>query len=355
MNRWQRLTHQPFFIKLFHWEYWSFNVVYIPLYFVWVGLCLRVRSFFFFAAANPTIRNGGFLNESKKDIIPLIPAAIHPRTSFFPVHTCGESALQQLKEQAFRFPLIGKPDVGGRGRGVKILRCEAELKEYTVRATLDFHIQEFVSYKKEAGIFYYRYPGEKTGRLSGIVRKEFLRVTGDGQSSIAGLLRKNKRAILQKKSLEKMYGAGLEKILPAGEQLELIPYGNHARGAKFLDDSHLIDAELTHVIDEVCRQIPEFYFGRLDIRYRDWEELRQGRHFMVIEVNGAGSEPTHIYDPAHSLFFAWKEIVRHWIILARISRHNHRRGFPYLSTKEGIRMFREDKVWSGKLTAMGEV
>ncbi|HEX9512140.1 MAG TPA: hypothetical protein VF939_16730 [Puia sp.] len=354
MNRWQRLAYRPFFIRFLHWEYWSFNAVYIPIYFIWVGICLRARSFFFFAAANPTIRNGGFLNESKKDIIPLIPMAIHPRTFFFASPVDGESALQQLKEQEFRFPLIGKPDVGGRGRGVKVLRCESEIKEYAARATLDFHIQEFVPYKKEVGIFYYRYPGEKTGRLSGIVRKEFLQVKGDGHSSIANLLQKDKRAILQRKSLEKMYGAGLEKILPEGETLELVPYGNHARGAKFLDDSHLIDSALTLVIDEVCRQIPEFYFGRLDIRYRDWEELRQGRHFVVIEVNGAGSEPTHIYDPAHSLLFAWKEIVRHWIILARISRSNHQRGVPYLSTKEGIQMFRENKVWSEKLEAMRE-
>jgi hypothetical protein len=204
------------------------------------------------------------------------------------------------------------------------------------------------------GIFYYRYPGDPTGKLSGIVRKEFLHVTGDGRSSITNLLRKDKRAILQMKSLEKMYGPDLDKVLPEGERLELVPYGNHARGAKFLDDSHLIDEELTHVIDGICRQIPEFYFGRLDIRYRDWDELRQGQHFIIIEVNGAGSEPTHIYDPAHSLFFAWKEIVRHWIILARISRHNHRRGFPYLSTREGIQMFREDKRWSEKLAAMAE-
>ena len=354
MTRWQRLAHRPFFIRFFHWEYWSFHTIYLPIYLIWVAICLRARSFFFFAAANPTIRNGGFLNESKKDIIPMIPPAIHPRTQFFSAPANAEAAMRQLKEAQFRFPLIGKPDVGGRGRGVKILRCESELKEYLVRTAIDFHIQEFVTYQKEAGIFYHRYPGEETGRLSGIARKEFLRVRGDGYSSIASLMQSDKRAILQQQSLEKIYGATLETILPDGEELELIPYGSHARGAKFLDDSHLIDEELTRVIDGICRQIPEFYFGRLDIRYRDWEELRQGKHFAVIEINGAGSEPTHIYDPAHSLFFAWKEIIRHWIILVRISRHNHRRGFPYLSTKEGIQMFRENKVWSEKLACMQE-
>jgi len=36
----------------------------------------------------------------------------------------------------------------------------------------------------------------------------------------------------------------------------------------------------------------------------------------------AGSEPTHIYDPRHCLFFAWKEIIRHWRLLYRVSMAN---------------------------------
>ncbi|MBO9632743.1 MAG: hypothetical protein J7578_06460, partial [Chitinophagaceae bacterium] len=71
-------------------------------------------------------------------------------------------------------------------------------------------------------------------------------------------------------------------------------------------------------------------------------------------VNGAGAEPTHIYDPKHSLFFAWKEIVRHWIILNRISRQNRKNGHRYLSLREGIQMFRENKALSEKLAAMTE-
>ncbi|MHA4811798.1 hypothetical protein ACX0G9_27125 [Flavitalea flava] len=352
MNWFQRLAYRPFFIRLFNWEYWSFTAVYLPIYIIWIGLCLRARSFFFFAASNPSIKNGGFLSESKKDISPLIPACYHPKTLFISLPAVEENVLLQLEGQGFLFPLIGKPNVGSKGRGVKILNTSADLEEYIGSATLDFHIQEFVSYKKEAGIFYYRYPGEKKGRISGIVRKEFLSIKGDGHSQIGELISRNKRAILQTDGLKKLYGSIFGKVLPEGEDFVLVPYGNHARGAKFLDDSHLIDDELTLAIDRVCRQIPGFYFGRLDIRYRDWEELKQGRNFAIIEVNGAGSEPTHIYDPAHTLFYAWKEIIRHWIILGKISRLNHRLGHPYLTIKEGLQMFREDKGWSAKLAEM---
>jgi hypothetical protein len=354
MNWFQRLAYRPFFIKLFHWEYWSFNAVYMPIYIVWIGLCARARSFFFFAASNPTIKNGGFLNESKKEIAPLIPAALHPKTIFFSLPCNAEFVLQQLQQNGLSFPLIGKPDIGGRGRGVKALKDEDDVRAYIKSAFLDFHIQEFVSFKNEVGIFYYRFPDDEFGKISGIVRKEFLKVKGDGVHSMYELLQTNKRAILQLGVLKNVYGKDLLTILPDGEGKILVPYGNHARGAKFIDDSDLIDEDLTKMVDAVCKKIPGFYFGRLDIRFNNWEELKQGKNFSVIEVNGAGSEPTHIYDPRHSLFFAWKEIIRHWILLWRISRMNHKKGCSYLTLKEGIQMFREDKIISQKLEAMGE-
>jgi len=344
--------HRPFFIRLFNWEYWSFNTIYIPIYIIWIGLCVRARSFFFFAAANPEIKNGGFLNESKKEIVSLIPREIHPKTIFFSVPSNVDIVLDDLKKNEFRFPLIGKPDIGGRGRGIKALRNESDLRDYLKSTYMDFHIQEFVSYKNEVGIFYYRYPDSPRGKISGIVGKEFLKVTGDGITSVKNLLLKSKRAILQLKKLEQTNAELLQEVPEQGEERVIVPYGNHARGAKFLDHSNLVTERLTETIDRICRQIPSFYFGRLDIRFNTWDELERGLNFSIIEVNGAGSEPTHIYDPKHSIFFAWKEIIRHWIILWRISRMNHKRGFRYLSLKEGIQMFKEDKINSEKLAEM---
>jgi hypothetical protein len=283
-----------------------------------------------------------------------MPPHLSPKTTFFSLPANANFVIQQLRKEGLRFPLIGKPDIGGRGRGVKALRDEDDVRAYVQNAFLDFHIQEFVAFKNEVGIFYCRYPDQPTGTVTGIVKKEFLSVTGNGKNTTRELLKNEKRAILQMESLERMYREDLETILPDGERKVMVPYGNHARGAKFLDISHLIDEELTQTIDAVCKQVKDFYFGRLDIRYSTWEDLKQGRNFSVIEVNGAGSEPTHIYDPRHSLFFAWREIVRHWIILCRISRMNHKKGHRYLSFKEGVNMFREDKKISQKLAAMPE-
>lgn len=354
MNVVQRILHRPFFIRLFNWEYWSFGTVYFCLYPIWFWLSLRARSFFFFAASNPTIKNGGFLAESKKDIAAIIPEQLHPKSVFFVLPANGDIVLQELHRNGLQFPMIGKPNIGGRGRGVKALRNEEDVKAYVQQAFLDFHIQEYVPWKNEVGIFYYRYPNQDKGVVSGIVRKEFLSVTGNGTSTIRELLQPDKRSLMYLDSMERIHGSRLNDVLPAGEKLIVSPYGNHARGAKFLDDSHLVNEQFTNTMDAICKQIPGFYYGRLDIRFDTWEALQQGRNFSIIEVNGAGAEPTHMYDPRHSLFFAWKEIVRHWIILCRISRMNRKNGHPYLSFKEGIQMFRDDKLVSQKLAAMPE-
>ena len=354
MNGQQRLLRRPFFIRLLHWEYWSFGAVYVWVYPVWILLAIRARSFFFFSAANPKITNGGFLCESKKDIHNIMDKRLYPRTMHFEPGVSIEQVLSELKDNGFDFPLIGKPDTGGRGRGVKLLENEEDCAVYVSHSLVNFHIQQFIPYKNEVGVFYYRLPGKEKGKITGIVRKEFLSVTGDGISTLNELILKDDRAVLQMNSLQNIYQDKLELILPVGEKKLLVPYGNHARGAKFIDDTHLIDTQLTYVINDICSGIEDFYFGRLDIRFDNWEDFKNGREFSVIEVNGAGAEPTHMYDPRHSIFFAWKEILKHWLILNRVSILNHRRGERYLTVKEGLAMFREDKEHSRKLLLMKE-
>lgn len=342
----KNILYKPFFIKLLHWEYWPFHVVYAILYPYWLLLCLRARSFFFFNTSNPHINNGGFLMESKKAIYDLVPGMYYPPTLLFGKGADITEITNAIAENKMEFPLIAKPDIGMKGLAVKKISNCQELEDYISKSKVDFLVQSFIPLEKEVGIFYYRFPDKQQGHISGIVQKEFLTVKGDGYSSVYQMLQKDKRFILQLTTLKKTYGDTLKKVLPAGEEFILVPYGNHARGARFIDISYLVDKELEDVINTVCSQVKGFYYGRLDIRYNTWEELREGKNFSIIEVNGAGSEPTHIYDPSHSIFFAWKEIIRHWNILFRISRINHRiLKKPYMKTPEGLQMLKESKAY----------
>lgn len=280
--------------------------------------------------------------ESKKEIYDLIPPGYYPKTFLFKKDSLFGDVVSCLQENGLHFPLIGKPDIGMQGIAVKKLENKDDLWKYISLSKVDFLIQDFVSLENEAGIFYYRYPGESNGHVSGIVEKQFLTVIGNGKESIEELLQKEKRFVLQLPALKRTNNKELNIVLKEGESYLLVPYGNHARGAKFIDASHIIDKELTSAIDKICKQVDGFYFGRLDVRFNTWEDLKQGKNFSIIELNGAGSEPTHMYDPKHSIFFAWKEIARHWKILFQISMSNHRgKKIPFMKRSAGVSMFRE--------------
>lgn len=284
--------------------------------------------------------------ESKKEIYDLIPPEFYPQTLFFKANTQAEKVLIEISESGLKFPMVGKPDIGMKGMMVKKIENKNDLQEYAVNSKVDFLVQEFVPYGNEVGIFYYRYPNEENGHISGIVKKEFLAVRGDGVSTVEHLLLKSKRAVLQLPVLRRTEKEKMNTVLRNDEELVLVPYGNHIRGAKFLDDSYLIDESLTNSIDSVCKQVKGFYYGRLDIRYNAWEELKQGKNFSIIELNGAGSEPTHIYDPGHSIFWAWKEIIKHLNILYRISRLNHHPDKrPYMSVRSGLDMLKQNSEY----------
>jgi hypothetical protein len=338
-------------IRLFHWEYWPFHIVYAPIYLYWLWLCVKARSFFFFNTANPTIKNGGFLMESKHEIYNLLPEGTYPETFLVRGGADILSLPELLKGYNFQFPLILKPDIGMRGLGVKKVCSIEGWQHYHAESKVDYLVQPFIPYNKEVGIFYYRLPGQKKGVVTGIVGKELLSVKGNGRDSLEQLLQKEARFLLQLPSLREQYGPGLSEIPGNNEERIIVPYGNHSRGAMFLDITDKLTPELFDTINNLCRSIPGFYYGRLDIKYDNWEDLCKGCNFSIIELNGSGSEPAHIYDPRHSLLFAWKEIIRHLRILYKVSRQNKKlKKLSYLSVMEGIKIIRENSAYMKKIS-----
>lgn len=274
------------------------------------------------------------------EIYNLMPQAHYPVTVFIAAGTDINNVKHLMLQKGITYPLIAKPDMGLRGNAVKKITDASQLENYNRRANFDYLIQQFVTYKNEVGIFYVRFPGEQQGRITGIVMKELLTVTGDGISALKALIKKDPRYEMQLKVLKKELGDKLDIIPAQGEKVNLVPLGNHCRGAKFIDGSHLISPALESVIDNVARQIPGFYFGRMDIMYNTWQELEEGHNFSIIEINGAASEPTHIYDPSHNIFYAWKELARHITYMFRISVINNSRGVPYLTFSNGMKQYK---------------
>ncbi len=279
----------------------------------------------------------------------MIPDQNIPKTVFIPKNESSDIALERILASDIGFPFIAKPNIGMKSFGVEKIQDKEAFQEYVAWSPSDFLVQELIPFTKEVGIFYVRKPEEEIGKITGIVSKEFLKVVGDGQRSIVELIKASPRSHFQLKALQNKFGDKLQNVLKKGEEFILVPYGSHTRGAKFVDVSDKINTDLVKTIDGVCRQIKGFHYGRLDVLYNSFEELCQGRNFSIIEINGAGGEATHIYDPKHSLFWAWKEIARHWGMLCDISMLNHQKGYPYLSFKDGRNMLKESGALQAQL------
>lgn len=323
------------------------NVVYLPIMIYYVWLSWRARSFFFFTASNPSIENGGMLGESKWQIFKLLPKGTFPNTIFLEknpnIILNTTDILQKMQENNIHFPCIAKPDRGERGWNVQKINNQTELNIYQKNIQVDFLIQNFVDYPIELSVFYYRYPNQKNGYVSSVTAKELLSVMGNGKNTLKELVLQKPRAVLQYEILEKEYQHEWDNIVPKGEKKLLVPYGNHCRGAMFLDYKHVIDAEFRRFFDELSQQIQGFYYGRYDLRCHSIEELKAGKNFQIVELNGAGAEPSHIYQPNYSFFEAQKTLFFHYKTLCNISIENHKKGAVYWTFKQVYDFLKERK------------
>ena len=342
MSLWSTVVRSNFLIKLKSWEYWPFGIVQFPIFPYWLWLSLRSRSLVFFTASNPGITMGGMFGESKYDIIKKLPPALIPKTILIPLPTSAETVCKRMTEAGFAFPVIFKPDLGERGFMVKKIDSRHQIEPYIAQLRSNFLIQEFVDLPLEFGVFYRRYPDEPNGEVISIVMKEMLTVTGDGKSTLMNLILKKDRAKLHWKKLRVDFHDRLLEVLPEGENIELVSIGNHAQGTKFLDGAHLITDRLSGAFDKISKQVDGFYFGRYDIRCASLEDLRNGQ-VKILELNGCGAEPAHIYQPGYPFFKAIGVLLNHWKDIFVISRQNRKRGVRHVSIRDAWRFYSKFK------------
>ena len=317
-------------IKTYNWEYWPMWMVYFPVGFYYLYLSFRARSFFFFSAANPSIETGGMFFESKWKIFQLIPQKYFPITILINADHAIDAIKLKMDSAQLKFPVIAKPDRGERGWGVKKINDFAELEEYKKNTSVDFLIQDYVSAPLEFSVFYFRQPDSLKGIVTSVTLKKLLTVEGDGISTIAQLILKNPRSFLQYKKLKNNKRINMDQILEKGEEQVLVPYGNHVLGAMFLNYNHIIDEDISDSFDIISKQIDGFYYGRFDIRCNSIDDLKKGINLSILELNGAGAEPAHIYHPGFSFYDAQRVLAKHYKLMFRAAIHNKMEGFPFM-------------------------
>jgi len=316
--------------RLIHWEYWSPIILYLPITFYVIYLGIKYRSMTLFTAANPAIPEGGFVGESKTDILRLFNSNGYvAKYDVIPSRLDLEEKIQRV--QAFMeandlsFPIVLKPDVGQRGKGVKIIRNENQAWKYLSKAVKNTIIQEYI-WGKEYGVFYYRLPGNHKGNIFSITSKDLLCLEGDGKKTVEELILENDRAVNLAKFHLKENEERLYEVPKEGEEVRIVELGTHARGAFFEDGSELISGDLLEKMNDISKTADGFYFGRFDIKVPSPVELHQGKGLKIIEANGVTSESTNIYDTRYSFWDAQRILMKQWRTAFEIGKKNRDKG-----------------------------
>lgn len=321
--------------RLWRWEFWPMWLFYLPLapYLAW--LALRHKGPATITAANPGIPLGGIVGESKYDILRRLPPEwiVQSRHIDRGAPQQRGAALERAADE-LSLPLILKPDAGERGRGVILARDLDRARAYVRRVPAPLLAQAYHPGPSEAGIFYYRMPDEGAGRILSITDKQFAVLEGDGRSTIETLIWRHPRYRMQARVFLARLNGQTHRTPAAGERVPLAIAGNHCQGTLFRDGQRLWTPQLEQRIDEVARGFDGFFFGRFDVRYADEADLMAGRGFAIIELNGATSESTNLYDPSWSLRSAYAMLFKQWRVLFEVGYRNRVRGCPVASLSE---------------------
>lgn len=340
-------VRQPAFVRRWrHWEFWPAWLFYLPVVIYYGWLALRYRSFTLPSAANPAIPTGGLVGESKFAILDLLQRA-HPEHVADGYLIDGQTVAERMRslrrilcERGITLPFILKPDFGQRGNGVRLVRSLPTAFDYLQKVAAPVMVQRYAPGPREAGVFYYRFPDESRGRIFSITEKIFPEIRGDGRRTVEELIFEDSRASLIAQKYLARFEARRDEVLAVGARLKLVESGNHAQGCIFRDGAHLWTPELEGAIDRISR-LRGFHIGRYDIRYARDEELRRGENFQIVELNGAASEATNIYDARNSLGQAYRTLFAQWRLVFAIGDMNRRRAVATVSLRELLREWRK--------------
>jgi hypothetical protein len=315
-------------IRLFHYEFWPFWVFYIPAYFYYFFLAIKSRKWVYFSVLNPCMNFGGAFLSSKNKALQNIPKEWVPKTLLVNPEEDFSRIKKGLQKEKIKFPLIVKPDMGERGKGVEIIPELSDLENHIAGLPKEpYLIQEYIEYPLELGILFY-WDLEGKPQISSIGSKSFCHVIGNGKDPFKALVKKNPRLATRIPLLEKRFKKEWETILPKDKHLLIEPIGNHNRGTTFLDGRNYYSNELLDWTANCARQIPGFDYGRFDLKIKDKNAFKRKKNIKIMEVNGVNSEPIHIYDPNYSIWNAYRDIFFQMKIIFDLSQKRLKKEYP---------------------------
>lgn len=318
-------------------EFWPTWAMYFPVVLQSLVMAVRYRSLMLPLIANPKLPLSGMVGVGKSELMSQAKGECNSAILswfLFEIEACevngqASNVEKRMQHHKIDYPLVCKPDIGCRGVGVKLIHnrieLESVLRSYPVKAEVLF--QRLAQWEPEAGIFYVRHPLEAKGKIISMALKYMPYVVGDGKSTLRQLIVQDRRAGELSHLYLQRHTESLDNIIEDGQTFRLIFAASHSRGAIFRDANDEITDKMATKIDQLMQQLPEFYYGRLDIKFRDLESLKSGENFEIVEINCASSESLHIWDRRAKFLQAIKSLLFQYKTLFLLGAENRKRGY----------------------------
>ncbi len=329
---------------------WMF---YAPVAVMWLLLSLRYRSFTLPTAANPSFECGGLVGESKNQaMLQVAPETVKwfaPHVLLTRSRSAGQNrsaeelqvALRALQNAKIGFPVVAKPDRGHQGYGVRPIYCESDLLDYidAFPRGETMVLQKLIALQHEAGVFYVRLPGERSGHIFSMNLSAAAQVIGDGVSNLRELIL---AAPLVARCRTLQLEAQHDRLdwIPKSRETVVLAFARSLRlGATLTDGRQWVTPTLLARFDEIADGIKDFYFGRFDVRFERLDEFQRGENFQIVEVNGVGAEANHIWDANTTLRNAYKTLFAQYKLAFHIGHLNRQRGCQPVGARALWRFF----------------
>ncbi|MEM7673609.1 MAG: D-alanine--D-alanine ligase, partial [Verrucomicrobiota bacterium] len=287
-------------------------------------------------AANPKLTLSGMVGMPKSELFGQTSGELAQHIAPWIVYTKTEaslaeqidSILNQARAIEVEMPFVCKPDIGCRGAGVKRVDSRETLEQivesYPVGAGLI--IQRLAKHEPEAGVFFVKNP--ETGQVSipSMTFKFTPSVIGDGERTLGQLIEKDARA----GTLIHLYKGRLKErwsqVIPNGQIEKLVFSASHSKGAVFKDARAYVTPVLVERLRDLMDGLPDFYYGRLDVKFPDIASLQRGEGLEILEINGASSESIHIWDRDARFGEAVGQLLWQYRTLFKIGASHRKRG-----------------------------
>ena len=317
----------------------------VPMVLQWCWLGLRYRSFTLPSTANPGITSGGLVGEGKLEYFATMGSLASAATAqHIGVHQDGrvgaDAVLACMQSAGLSFPVVAKPDLGWCGYGVRKLADAAGVADYLQGFPRGetFLLQRYLPEPGEAGLFYMRAPDQQRGEIIGILLRDFPEVTGNGRDELRTLVEADPRLRRARRKAGHAWDYDGQRVPSAGEKVRLSTVASTRVGGTYRDGSALATPALVARLDGIARDMGVFLVGRFDVRFQDVAALQRGE-FTIMEVNGAGSEAVHAWDPKYSIAQVYGIVFAKQRRLFAIADAQRRRGVLPIS------LFRLAKLW----------